>query len=285
MHQQPQPLPLSGKADYKGHIIGTALQGRVWFSLWYIQDMGKCKLGKRKLAKCIKSCWQRHAAELYKLFLLSAHPFENFKTHSRAANSTLSLYVSREISVHHTGIYFVVCSLVWISRLHNLGTNHHWVCSRSRKGAVIAQVLDSVGLFKPLNLSTVLQMAQIYSVPTDQSVIEIQKLSVQQQHGTVDCGLFSVSFMVEMCLGCPQNVSFDQNVTTFTPASWMELLPKMLSSELLPRPSPAHHRVKAVVVRLTGIYDLLWCVSRRVPHRLCKCKSRLLSRSVEMLLL
>ena len=35
------------------------------------------------------------------------------------------------------------------------------------------QVVDSLGLFMPLNLSTVLQIAKIYSVPTDQSVLEI----------------------------------------------------------------------------------------------------------------
>ena len=63
----------------------------------------------------------------------------------------------------------------------------------------------------PLNLSNVLQIAKIYSVPTDLSVLEIQKLSVQQQHGTIDCRLFFIAFAVEICLGRnPQYASFDQ---------------------------------------------------------------------------
>ena len=51
-------------------------------------------------------------------------------------------------------------------------------------------VMDS--LFMSLNLFTVLQIAKIYSLPKSQSVLQIHKMSVQQQHGTLDCGLFAI---------------------------------------------------------------------------------------------
>ena len=182
--------------------------------------------------------------------------------------------VSREISsiqIHHTGIDFVLCTLMWkyCSRLMpNLGETHHWICSCSRKGAMIVQVMDSLGLFMPLNLSTVLQIAKIYSVPTDQSVLEIQKLSVQQQHGTIDCGLFSIAFAVEMCLGHnPQYASFDQkkmreHLYTCFRNGVITSFPSMSSSELLPRPSPVHHKVRVYCsCRMPEEYDefMIFC--------------------------
>ena len=112
-----------------------------------------------------------------------------------------------------------------------------------------------------LNLSTVLQIAKIYSVPTDQSVIEIQKLSVQQQHGTLDCGLFSIAFAVEICLGhIPQYASFNQKMRehlyTCLRNGVITSFQKMSSNELLPRPSPVHHKVKVYCCcRMPEEYD------------------------------
>lgn len=62
----------------------------------------------------------------------------------------------------------------------------------------------------PLNESTILQMAKIYSVP-HQSVLNIKILSVQQQQGMVDCGVFSIANAVEVCLGNnPEHITYDQ---------------------------------------------------------------------------
>ena len=161
--------------------------------------------------------------------------------------------VSKEtssIQIHHTGIDFIHLCGILFKTLHNLGETHHWICSCSHRGSMIVQVLDSLGLFMPLNQSTVLQIAKIYSVPTDQSVLEIQKLSVQQQHGTLDCGLFSIAFAVEMCLGHnPQYASFNQqkmreHLYMCFRNGVITAFPKMSSSELLPRPSPVCHKVK-----------------------------------------
>lgn len=89
-----------------------------------------------------------------------------------------------------------------------IGETHHWIWSCSPRGATFVQVMDSLGLFMPLN---VLQIAKIYSVPTDQSVVEIQKLSIQQQQETLDCGLFSIAFAVEICTGRNPQYATEEN--------------------------------------------------------------------------
>lgn len=62
-----------------------------------------------------------------------------------------------------------------------------------------------------LNVNAVLQMAKIFSIPESRSILGIQKLSVEQQKGIVDCGLLSVAYSVEIHL-CrnPQCASFAQ---------------------------------------------------------------------------
>ena len=64
---------------------------------------------------------------------------------------------------------------------------HYWIRSCSPRGASLVQVMDSLGFF-------VINCAKIYSLSTDQSVLEIQKL----QQGTLDCGL---AFVIEYALG------------------------------------------------------------------------------------
>ena len=79
----------------------------------------------------------------------------------------------------------------------NAGKSNHWICT-SRRGGSIVHVMDSLGLFMSLNLFTVLQIAKIYSLPKSQSVLQLHKISVQQQHGTLDCGLFAIAYAVEV---------------------------------------------------------------------------------------
>ena len=141
--------------------------------------------------------------------------------------------------------------------------------------------MDSLGLFMSLNVNAVLQMAKIYSIPESQSILEIQKLSVQQQKGTVDCGLFSVAYAVEMCLGRnPQCASFAQEKMRnhlyacltnklFTP------FPKLstLTNECLPRPVPVLHKVKIFCkCRMPEEYDdlMIACdICKRWFHARC----------------
>ena len=63
---------------------------------------------------------------------------------------------------------------------------------------------------KSVNHSLEIQIAKVYSV--GRSSLKIKNLSVQQQNGTIDCGLFAVAFAVEVCQGHnPSTVSFDQS--------------------------------------------------------------------------
>ena len=63
----------------------------------------------------------------------------------------------------------------------------------------------------PLNLETLLQIAKNYSVPLGENHLRIKKLSVQQQHGTSDCGLFALAFATKICSrGDAQAACFDQ---------------------------------------------------------------------------
>ena len=92
----------------------------------------------------------------------------------------------------------------------NAGKSNHWICTSRRSGSIV-QVMDSLGLFMSLNLFTVLQIPNIYSLPKSQSVLHIHKISVQQQQGTLDCGLFAIAYAVEICFGRnPQCASFNQ---------------------------------------------------------------------------
>ena len=59
------------------------------------------------------------------------------------------------------------------------------------------EVMDSAS--KELNQATILQIAKI--VDTDKPFFKIERLPVQQQHGTPDCGLFTIAFAVAVCAG------------------------------------------------------------------------------------
>ena len=130
----------------------------------------------------------------------------------------------------------------------NTGNSNHWICT-SRLSGYIVQVMDSLGLFMALNLCTVLQIAKIYSVPKSQSVLHIHKIPVQQQQGTLDCGLFAIAFAVEVCFGRnPQCASFNQKIMrehlyTCLTQGVLTSFPKISDSEALPRPSPVVHKI------------------------------------------
>ena len=99
------------------------------------------------------------------------------------------------------------CSLI-------VGASNHWICTcYSSKERSTVMVMDSLGLFMGLNESTLLQVSKIYNstVPKHESSLKIRKLSVQQQRGSLDCGVFSVAYAVEICMGRnPQHALFDQ---------------------------------------------------------------------------
>lgn len=87
----------------------------------------------------------------------------------------------------------------------------HWVCTTSVKTHNEVHVMDSlVSGSKSVNHSLEMQIAKVYGV--GRSRLRIKNLSVQQQNGIIDCGLFAVAFAIEVCQGHnPSSVSFDQS--------------------------------------------------------------------------
>ena len=151
-----------------------------------------------------------------------------------------------------------------------VGESNHWICtcsSSKEKSTVI--VMDSLGLFMDLNNSTLLQISKIYNstVPRNESSLKIRKLSVQQQKGSLDCGVFSVAYAVEVCMGRnPQYAFFDQekmrqHLCICLSEGTLKPFPGMSSrSEELPRPALTLITVKLYCkCRMPEEYDDMVC--------------------------
>ena len=81
----------------------------------------------------------------------------------------------------------------------------HWLCVLVTEFKV--EVMDSAS--KKLNQASILQIAKI--VNTDKPFFKIERLPVQQQHGTADCGLFAIAFAVAVCAGSDvKTLTFEQ---------------------------------------------------------------------------
>lgn len=130
-----------------------------------------------------------------------------------------------------------------------LGGTNHWVCSCSL-GSGVVLLFDSLGLFMTMNDQLLLQIAKIYSAPPDQDTLKVQKMSVQQQKGVIDCGLFAIAFAVEVCLGKnPEYFQFDQpkmrtHLYNCLTEGKMIQFPKVNGPESLPRPGRTVYNIK-----------------------------------------
>ena len=63
-----------------------------------------------------------------------------------------------------------------------------------------------------VNKLVILQIAQIYLVPATESHLSIHSISVQQQKGSMKCGLFAIAFAIEICTGHnPSDAEFVQS--------------------------------------------------------------------------
>lgn len=67
-------------------------------------------------------------------------------------------------------------------------------------GSGYISIFDSVASMG-FSIETILQLGKIYSIPANHSALNLKRQSVQQQKGSVDCGLFSIAFAVEICSG------------------------------------------------------------------------------------
>ena len=120
-----------------------------------------------------------------------------------------------------------------------------------------------MSLLMPLNEITILQIAKIYSVP-HQPTLNIKILSVQQQQGTVDCGVFSIANSVEVCMGNnPEHISYDQAkmrkhlLECFTIGK-LSPFPKSSTHESLPRPMTTCHEIELYChCRMPEEYDIV----------------------------
>ena len=71
-------------------------------------------------------------------------------------------------------------------------------------------VMDSLGATCHISHSLEQQIAQVYG--GGRSQLTVHSLSVQQQVGVKDCGLFAVAFAVELCQKHnPSRISYDQS--------------------------------------------------------------------------
>ena len=91
-----------------------------------------------------------------------------------------------------------------------IGSTNHWICISTVGSRGMIHVMDSLGTSLPLNRKTVLQICKAYSVAPSSS-LKVKKLSVQQQQGAVDCGVYCMVYATETCLGNDvTSVAFDQ---------------------------------------------------------------------------
>ena len=122
-------------------------------------------------------------------------------------------------------------------------------------------VLDSTSLFLALSNTAILQLCKIYRVPDYNKELEIVNVSVQQQKGGKDCGVFAVAYALDVCLGKnPQYSVFDQtkmrsHLFECFSQGVLKPFPKG-SSESLPRPAPTVRHIQVYYkCRMPEYYD------------------------------
>jgi len=90
--------------------------------------------------------------------------------------------------------------MVLLYLLFYTGSGNRWVCVASDrdKGEII--LLDNLNL--KMFHSILLQSAALFK-PADMTVCKlyVNRLPIQQQTGTLDCGYFAIAFAVELCNG------------------------------------------------------------------------------------
>ena len=160
----------------------------------------------------------------------------------------------------------------------SVGSSEHWLCVSCCGNGVI-QVMDSLGSFMMLNLATVLQICKIYSVPQNHTTLKLRKLPVQQQNGTLDCGLFAVAYAVEVCAGnSPADVSFNQkqmrsHLYTCLSDGVMSPFPEVSRArEFLPHPTDRSLNIKVYYTCKLPEYDsfMIECESCKQWYH-CSC--------------
>ena len=139
------------------------------------------------------------------------------------------------------GMYTCSCTFL------NAGA-HHWVCTARHPGGSV-WIMDSRVLLQPITASTELQVAKIYNQQSVSSTLHVEIISVQQQEGLHDCGVFAIAYALEVCLNRrPEFANFNQplmrqHLIKCLNEKHFEPFPKHESTATLPRPS---HFVKHI---------------------------------------
>lgn len=175
------------------------------------------------------------------------------------------------IQILHTGLN--LCTIIFVIKSpipFFLGASNHWLCTFSKRcSAPVVYIADSLGLFMKLDSTTLLQIAKLYgSILPSQNASEVTslpvcKLSVQQQIGTLDCGLYAIAFAVDLCMGKnPKYSHFDQSkmrehLEVCLAKGKFQLFPTISSDqETLPRPKSRVIKIKLYCeCRLPEEYD------------------------------
>ena len=91
---------------------------------------------------------------------------------------------------------------------------HHQLCVCHVPGNKVVFILDSLPVSNNLNDETIFQICKIYSpLSSKKGILTLQKLSTQRQCNDLDCGLFAIANMVDICYGNnPEDLSYDQDL-------------------------------------------------------------------------
>ena len=121
---------------------------------------------------------------------------------------------------------------------------HHWVCTTSVNtvNESDVHVMDSLSGMCPMSPSLQRQIAQVYG-KAGISQLTVNNVSVQQQVGVMDCGLFAVAFAIEISKGYdPSRASFNQKkmrshlAACFEKGRLVSFHKLSKSQEVVPRP-------------------------------------------------
>ena len=148
-----------------------------------------------------------------------------------------------------------------------LGPNR-WVCTSNigaKRGEIL--VMNSLAMQVSINRSMILQMAQIYRAPINQSSLSVELLPVQQQNGYRDCGLFAIAFATEICRGQnPSKVVFIQT------QMWGHFFRCITTGNMMPFPQfPQEEKATlpqqiTLLPNLSTIHVTVCCVCRMPDH-------------------
>ena len=84
----------------------------------------------------------------------------------------------------------------------------HWLCTLISVKELKVSIFDS-RVSGSLNEATVLQLANL--LHTNEQYFTIQRVPVQQQTGSVECGVFAIAFGIAVCMGRnPKDCVFEQ---------------------------------------------------------------------------